>query len=52
VSQDRGGEHGLGLGGLELVVLAGGQVSVAGGVNTAIPSDTPRSSSSLTTTRD
>src|SRR3954447_23308142 len=33
VSQDRGGDHGLGLGWLELVVLAGGQVPVAGSVD-------------------
>ena len=33
VSQDRGGDHGLGLGGLEFVVLAGGQVPIPGGVD-------------------
>src|SRR3954467_5450088 len=33
VAQDRGGDHGLSLGGLESVVLAGGQVPVAGTVD-------------------
>ena len=33
VTQDGGGEDGLGLGGPELVVLAAGQVPVAGGVD-------------------
>jgi hypothetical protein len=33
VAQDRGGDHGLSLGGLEPVVLAGGQVPVAGTVD-------------------
>ena len=33
VSQDRGGDHGLGLGRLELVVLAGGQMPVASAVD-------------------
>jgi hypothetical protein len=33
VAQDRGGDHGLGLGRLELVVLPGGQVPVTGAVD-------------------
>jgi hypothetical protein len=41
LAQDRASEHGLGLGGLELVRLARGQVPVAGGIDRVVPHRAP-----------